>query len=104
LTASHRVSAVLDRYPGLLTTFVTFGFRPLLNPVLRRTLARGVTVGQACRLAGVDADAFLTALNDDPSGPGPGRAISLAVVDAPPPPAAEPSSSDEHHPCGHGSG
>jgi hypothetical protein len=86
--AGHRVGAVLDRHPELLPTFVSFGFRPLLNPVLRRTLAHGVTIGQACRMAGVEIAPLLTAVNDQLAGPGPGRAISLAVVEAPPPPPA----------------
>jgi hypothetical protein len=54
-----RVGALLEAYPGLLPIFVASGFAPLANPVLRRTLARGVSVGQACRMHGVDLDAFL---------------------------------------------
>ena len=46
---SNRVGEVLDRYPDLLDTFLAFGFTPLANPVLRRTLARYVTIAQACR-------------------------------------------------------
>jgi hypothetical protein len=49
ITAAHRVSEVLDRYPELLTTFVAFGFLPLTNPLLRKAVARLVTVGSACR-------------------------------------------------------
>ncbi len=86
LTASHNVGAILNRHPDLLPTFVAFGFQPLSNPVLRRTLARSITVGQACRLAGVDGAVFLAALNDQLTSPGTGRAISLSVVDAPPTP------------------
>jgi hypothetical protein len=97
VTADQRVGAVLDRHPELLTTFVAFGFRPLLNPVLRQTLARGVTIGTACRLAAVDVATFLSVLNGQPTGTGSSRAISLAVVDAPPAPAARGCSCSEDH-------
>jgi hypothetical protein len=78
VTASHRVSTILEQRPELLPTFLAFGFRPLSNPLLRRTLARGVTVGQACRIAGVDDGELLNALNAGPS-----RGLSLAMVEAP---------------------
>jgi hypothetical protein len=58
-----RVGAVLDRHPELLDTFLSFGFRPLANPLVRRALAARVTVRAACGLTGVDVDRFVTALN-----------------------------------------
>jgi hypothetical protein len=61
--AGHRVGEVLDRYPDLLDTFLTFGFTPLANPLLRRTAAASVTVGRACRYLGVDPGPLLQALN-----------------------------------------
>jgi hypothetical protein len=64
ITPSDRVGAVLERYPALLDTFLKFGFRPLANPLLRRTMARHVTIAAACRHAGADLDAFLAELND----------------------------------------
>jgi Domain of unknown function (DUF1858) len=63
LTPKHLIGEVLDRHPKLLPTFAAFGFRPLLNPVLQLTLTRRVTLGQACRVAGVDSESLLTALN-----------------------------------------
>jgi hypothetical protein len=39
--------------------FVGNGFAPLANPILRRTLARGVSVAQACRMHGVEIEGFL---------------------------------------------
>jgi hypothetical protein len=77
VTATHRVSSVLEQRPESLSTFLAFGFRPLSNPILRRTLGRGVTLHQACRLAGVDEGKLLHALNV-----GPDRRPSLEVVDA----------------------
>jgi hypothetical protein len=64
IAASDRVSAILDRYPFLLDTFLAFGFRPLSNPLLRRMMARHVTVAAACRHMDVNLEAFLAALND----------------------------------------
>jgi hypothetical protein len=64
ITASDRVSVILDRHPVLLDTFLTFGFRPLANPLLRRMMARHVTLAAACRHLDVDLETFLAALND----------------------------------------
>jgi ABC-type amino acid transport system permease subunit len=63
ITAAHLVGDVLDRYPFLLKTFLACGFRPLANPLFRRTVARFVTIEQACRQVGVDLAPFLQALN-----------------------------------------
>ncbi len=79
ITAEHRVGAVLDCYPRLLDTFLVFGFRPLANPFLRRTLARHVTIGQACRLQSVDLQQLLATLNQHRDGAAPGR-LSLPMV------------------------
>ncbi len=61
--ASDSVAAVLDRHPELLPVFLEFGFRPLANPALRRTAARGVSIELACRITGADLGALLAALN-----------------------------------------
>jgi hypothetical protein len=63
LVAAHRVGDVLDHYPYLLDTFLSFGFRPLANPLFRRTVARFVTMEQACRQVDVDIGRLLDALN-----------------------------------------
>lgn len=63
VTAADPVASVLARDPQLLPIFLAHGFRPLANPLARRTLARHVTLGQACRLTGVAVEPFLAALN-----------------------------------------
>jgi hypothetical protein len=63
ITGDHRVGEVLDRYPQTLETFLAFGFQPLANPWLRRTVARHVTLERACRLVDVDLQELLSALN-----------------------------------------
>lgn len=55
-----KVADVLAHYPQSLPIFLRHGFGPLSNPVLRRTMARVVTVEQACRREGVALDKFLS--------------------------------------------
>ena len=59
IAAEARVGDLLEAYPALLPVFVRSGFAALANPVLRRTVAKGVSVGQACRMHGVDIEGFL---------------------------------------------
>jgi hypothetical protein len=64
ITANDRVGAVLNRYPVLLDTFLAFGFRPLANPLLRRMMARHITIASACQRLDVAVEPFLSALNE----------------------------------------
>jgi hypothetical protein len=52
IEVGHTVGEVLDCHPELLETFLALGFRPLANPLLRKTVARHVSIGQACRQLG----------------------------------------------------
>jgi uncharacterized protein involved in response to NO len=63
IVASDQVAVIIDRFPELLQVFVGFGFQPLTNPLLRRTLARGITIEKACRFMGQDCQKLLEALN-----------------------------------------
>jgi hypothetical protein len=63
ITAEMRVSDIAEWYPELLEVFDRFGFKELKNPLLRRTLARRVTVRMACGLRHVKEEEFLEALN-----------------------------------------
>jgi hypothetical protein len=63
--AQHRVGDVLALHPHLLATFLDFGFKPLASPWLRNTMARRVTIAQACRFVGIDADEVLLRLNQE---------------------------------------
>ncbi|HSQ19635.1 MAG TPA: DUF1858 domain-containing protein [Blastocatellia bacterium] len=62
VAAQTRVADVLRSYPQALDIFLKYGFTPLSNPVLRRTMARVVTIEQACRREGVDLDRLLAEL------------------------------------------
>lgn len=57
------VAAVLDRYPVLIEIFVAHGFKMLSNPRLRNSIARVVTIEQACRRMDVDSGQLIDALN-----------------------------------------
>lgn len=62
--ADDIVADVLNRYPWLLETFLSSGFTPLRSAVARKTLARVVTIGQACEKLDVDLAPFLAKLNE----------------------------------------
>jgi hypothetical protein len=62
ITPQTRVSEVLERYPESLAVFLHHGFTPLANPVLRKTMARVITLEQACRREGVDLSVLLKEL------------------------------------------
>jgi hypothetical protein len=61
LRVAPQVRPVLDRYG--LETFLALGFRPLANPLLRKTVARHVSIGQACRQLGREPGEVVEALN-----------------------------------------
>jgi hypothetical protein len=77
----HRVGEVLDLYPSLANVFAAFGFRPLANPYLRRTLAARIRIGEACRYLGVDLHTLLAALNAARPEAPPGRHSLPAPAD-----------------------
>lgn len=59
----HRVAEVLNWFPETEGVFVEWGFGAIRNPLLRRTLARQVSLAQACRIHGRDVEGFVNALN-----------------------------------------
>lgn len=78
---SSKVAAVLDAHPETAVVFLRYGFDRILDPLARRTLARGVSLAQACRLRGVDADAFLADLRAAGSQPERGRLIAIEEIE-----------------------
>ena len=60
---TDRVSVVLDADPRLLDDFLLAGFTLLASSQARRTLARVVTLRQACRRLGVEESQFVARLN-----------------------------------------
>lgn len=63
VVGANSVGDVLGVYPDLLPVFLEFGFTPLANPMLRKTLARRVTIDGAARRLGLDANTLLNSLN-----------------------------------------
>ncbi|MCS7158497.1 MAG: DUF1858 domain-containing protein [Blastocatellia bacterium] len=57
-----KVAEVLERHHRALDIFLRHGFATLQNPVLRRTMARVVTLEQACRREGVELERLLAEL------------------------------------------
>lgn len=68
LTPQTKVADILAHYPQSLQIFLRHGFGPLANPVLRKAMARVVTIEQACRREGVDLDQLLGELQLVSSG------------------------------------
>ncbi|MBI4578792.1 MAG: DUF1858 domain-containing protein [Planctomycetes bacterium] len=60
---SHRVADVLAWFPATEPVFIEFGFTAIRHAIFRRTLARQVTLAQACRMHSIAIDEFLPALN-----------------------------------------
>lgn len=65
IRAHDRVASVLARAPELVDVFANASpaFEKLRNPILRKTMARLVTVEQAARIAGIETQALLEKLN-----------------------------------------
>jgi hypothetical protein len=63
IESQHRVAEILDWFPEIESVFLDYGFAAIRQPLLRRTLARQVTLAQAASLRGVPLDDLLAALN-----------------------------------------
>jgi hypothetical protein len=59
----HRVADVLDWFPETESVLLEWGFTALRQPLLRRTVARQVTLAQAAALRGKPIEKLLPALN-----------------------------------------
>jgi hypothetical protein len=56
------VAALVAGRPDRLRALIDLGFTPLANPALRATLARGLSLRQACTMKGIPLDAALRVL------------------------------------------
>ncbi len=65
ITKDMIVEDVLTKYPETLDVFVRQGhcFGLLANPVARKSLAKLVTIGQACKLHFINVERLLEDLN-----------------------------------------
>jgi hypothetical protein len=62
-TANTNVYQLIKQYPQTLDILVKFGFKQLKNPLLRNTLARTISIGQAVQINPVNLDDLLEELN-----------------------------------------
>lgn len=81
---SDRVSTVLRADESLIDVFVALSpaFERLQNPAMRKVMSRLVTVEQAARMAGVDADDLVSRLNGGGAGAEPSTTDVADEVDA----------------------
>jgi hypothetical protein len=63
ITAEHKIGSIVEWFPQTLPVLLDMGFTPLANPILRRTVARGVSVRSAAAHIGMEVDQLLVALN-----------------------------------------
>lgn len=59
------VGDVLEKHPQLLDVFIRKGFAPLRDPVMRKMMAKTVTIEQACLKEGVNLQELLEELNKE---------------------------------------
>jgi len=64
LAAYHTVGQTVAWFPQTIETLADMGFAPIRNPILRRTLARQVTLAQAAAIGKVPLADLLRALNE----------------------------------------
>ena len=63
IAPDHKVAAVLAWHPELDNVFIEHGFDLIRSVLLRHTVARQVSLRQACRMKHRDLDRFVAALN-----------------------------------------
>ncbi len=62
-TANTNVYQLIKQYPQTLDILIGFGFKQLKNPILRNTLARTISLGQAVQINPVNLEDLLKELN-----------------------------------------
>src|SRR5690606_15764497 len=80
VTPDWRVADILAAHPDAEPIFLAHGFDAIRNPVLRRTVARRITLAQACRLRGVSVEAFIADLQAAESRPTSSRLVGIEEV------------------------
>ncbi|MBM4053102.1 MAG: DUF1858 domain-containing protein [Planctomycetes bacterium] len=63
-SAATNVYQLIKQYPQTLDILIGYGFKQLRNPVLRNTLARTISLGQAVQIVPVNLEDLLKDLND----------------------------------------
>ncbi len=63
ITADDKVGWIVQWYPATLPVLIAKGFAPLQNPILRRTMARAVSLRTVARQLHLDEEALVAELN-----------------------------------------
>ena len=63
ITAEDKVGLVVEWFPQTLPVFLAKGFAPLANPIMRRTMARAISIRQAAQHHSLDLNELLRDLN-----------------------------------------
>ncbi|MEE8386662.1 MAG: DUF1858 domain-containing protein [Dehalococcoidia bacterium] len=63
VTKDTVVAEVLERVPGALELLISYGFTPLANPVIRKSVTPHVKLETGCRVHTIDLEALLRDLN-----------------------------------------
>lgn len=63
ITADDKIGLIVDWFPETLPVLVSKGFAPLANPVMRRTIAKTVSVKMAAAHHNLELDTLLEELN-----------------------------------------
>lgn len=64
ITADDKIGQIVEWYPQTLPLLIEKGFAPLANPVMRRTMAKAVSVRMAAAHHQLNLDTLLAELND----------------------------------------
>ena len=63
ILADHKVAQIVEWYPAAIEVLKHHGFTQIMNPIMRRTVARRVSIAQAADMKGVDLATLLADLN-----------------------------------------
>jgi metal-sulfur cluster biosynthetic enzyme len=63
VTKDTLVAEVLERVPGARELLISYGFTPLANPVMRKSMTPHVKLETGCRVHTIDLEALLRDLN-----------------------------------------
>ncbi len=63
ILADHKVAQIVEWYPAAIEVLKRHGFTQIMNPIMRRTVAKRVSIAQAAEMKGVDLAALLADLN-----------------------------------------
>ena len=63
ITADDKIGLIVEWFPQTLPLLIGKGFAPLANPIMRKTMARAVSVRMAAEHHQLDVDALLAELN-----------------------------------------